>query len=187
MVTFYFIRHGNAYDEAGLQTPESSLNAEGVAQATVLKKFVASKKFTDVLVSPYTRALETCQIATSDKNFNAKIMEDLREVGGKNWPSPLNQVILTSKELSELEIARDQVRKVWQELRSTYKEGRVLVFTHGNLIRILMSLILETEASRFQSFKIDFVSVSTIEISDDGVEIILNVGCPIYRLAEALA
>ena len=190
MVTFYFIRHGNAYDKRGLQTPESALNTEGIKQATILKKFTASKEFTTVLASPYKRAMETCQIATSNQNLDVKIVNDLREVGGDNWPNPLNYSFLSQQELGDLDEARSQVKKMWQELKNNYanstKEDKILVFTHGNLIRILMSLILETDASRFQNFKIDFVSVSTVEIDDSGMETILNVGCPIYRLAETL-
>jgi len=178
MTYFHFIRHGDAYDIRGFQKFDSNLNEFGEAQAKYLQEVLNDECFDHIVVSPLTRARETANISTKNLNQELVTMGSLAEIGNDYfWPNPLQVFGVTSEELDkELASSKVYVDNAWQNLKNSYT-GKVLVFTHGNWIRVLLAILLNLDNSGFQRFKIDYASVTTIEIDEDGHETVLGVSC----------
>lgn len=185
MTTFYFIRHGNAYDEKGEQTPASPLNSDGRSQAEYLGNVLQGGKFNTILASPYVRAQETCQIATKPLNQSYTVVEDLHEVGSKNWPAPTERFLNKEVE-NEFKASVLQVKKAYDDLVQKYQGQAVLVFTHGNWIRVMLAQILGLDILALQHFHIDFVTVTVVSIADDGSTYISTVAADYAKIAKKL-
>ena len=187
MTTFYFIRHGNAYDQNGEQTPTSKLNSEGASQAENLGKALDGVKFDVILASPWQRAQETCHLATKNTGQPVTTLDILTEVGNGNWPSPQeSRGISSNDQLNDYINARDLVRRSWLKLVRDYKGKKVLAFTHGNWIRMLLANILDLSTTNFQTFKIDFASITAIEVDEAENPTILTVSCSVAAIAKKL-
>lgn len=185
MTRFYFIRHGNAYDEKGEQTLASHLNDEGRNQAEYLGKALQGGKFGAIIASPYVRAQETCQIATKLLNQSYTVVENLHEVGSQNWPSPTERFINRQVE-EEFNQSVTQVTESYNDLVAKYKNKSVLVFTHGNWIRVMLAQILGLDILALQHFHIDFVTVTVVSIEDDGSTYISTVAADYAKIAKKL-
>jgi len=193
VTTFYFVRHGNAYDQNGNQNAESHLNADGIAQVEVLAQVLTGAKYDAILVSPLTRAQETAAIATSDVLGPKITVNELAEIGNDYWPNPLQSQDITGardpeKELSE---AKQGVLTTWNNLKKSYSGKKVLVFSHGNWIRVLLSILLDLDDNGFQRFKIQFTSLTIIEVDETKPDentrsAILSISCAPFLIAKNL-
>jgi len=185
VTTFFFIRHGNAYDAKGEQTPTSHLNEEGKTQAEYLGKALQGTSIDVILCSPYTRAQETCQIASSGCGVECRTIEGLKEIGSNDWPAP-TELFVNEKVISEFKQSVEQVKNTYNKLVTDYHEKRVFVFTHGNWIRVLLSTILNLDILALQHFHINFATVTTITIDDQGGTYISSVSADYAKIAKKL-
>lgn len=174
MTTFYFIRHGNAYDEHGLQTSESHLNPTGIREAEVLKNYLKDGHFDSILVSPYNRALDTYKIAAGNLGIAPLVLPELIEVGSGMWPAPTESAVPQVME-EEFNQVKTEVAKFLKESVIKYAGQEVLFFTHGNRIRAIISVILGLDARAQSHLYIDFVSITKIRYNDQGFPVILSV------------
>lgn len=185
MTTFYFIRHGNAYDEKGEQTPANYLNNEGRKQAEYLSKVLARNTFDVILTSPYARAEETCQIATKPLNQEYKVVEALHEVGSENWPAPTERFVNDSVK-NEFKESLEQVKQAYDDLVKNYSGKKVLIFTHGNWIRVMLAQILGLDILTLQHFHIDFVTTTVVTVDASSDTYISSVAADYAAIAKKL-
>ncbi|MCX6783470.1 MAG: histidine phosphatase family protein [candidate division WWE3 bacterium] len=174
MTTFYFIRHGNAYDAHGEQTPESHLNPTGIRQAEVLKSYLKDGRFDSVLVSPFNRALDTCKISAPTSSPKPQIIKELIEVGSGMWPAPTDSAVPQVLE-DEFDAVKKEVANFLKEAVAKYEGQEVLIFTHGNRIRAIISVTLGLDARAQSHLYIDFVSITKIRYDSSGFPTILSV------------
>lgn len=123
------------------------LTAEGRRQAAALKPRLADRKFSKVLVSPLSRAVETCQLAglgdiaeqrpelveldygDAEGLTTAQLRE--RYPGWTVWTHP-------TPGAESFEQVEARLRPLIAELSAT--SGDVAVFAHGHILRVLAAL-----------------------------------------------
>lgn len=167
--TFY--RHGTtSFNEASRPAGrnfDESLSETGKIQAKFLIECVR-EEFDAIICSPLKRARETIEPLSRKLNLDVHIDSDLTErshghLDGKNWEE-IKMLTEGSMTLSVLhsalehdfskwggdtiEEARIRVRSALSRLIEKFDSKRVLVMTHGGIIKIIYALSGETKPKK---------------------------------------
>ena len=173
MLRLVLIRHGDAYDDTGEQEPGSTLNSRGQEQVEALARRLKNAPPTAVYASPYQRAQETAREVNKSLGLEIKTVEGLKEVGTEEWPKP--DTFCDPQVLKDFFKTQEYVERVFREIVGETGEGQVLIFTHGNWIRTLLSKILEGGPEAFVHFQISLASITVLEVDETGFVKILTV------------
>ena len=140
MSRFYFVRHGDAYDEMGIQLEDYPLNNNGRIQTLQLAKRLKDNKFDAMYCSKVKRSIQTCEIVNDVHKMDVIYNSKLNEVGGEVWPQP--GIKSEPAALDSYGKALTNIAGVFKKLKENHKNQEVIIFTHGNWIRVLLSSIL---------------------------------------------
>lgn len=179
MPRLYFVRHGDAYDDEGLQFDDSPLNNYGKVQALQLAKRLKYNKFDAMYCSKLKRSIETCEIVNEVHKKKVKYLSALNEVGGDLWPQPgaiskPENLTDFNKELVKIYSTFKKIYGAREDKGETKQE--VIVFTHGNWIRVLLTKILSNgDPKTFCHFVIHHTSLTIIDVGEDMYEYIITV------------
>lgn len=175
MTRFYFVRHADAYDlETGLQLESYPLNNFGRVQALQLSKRLKDNKFDAMYCSRIRRAMETCEIVNSDHKMDVVYTSALNEVGNENWPQP--GVKISVKHLEDFTETLERIHGFYNKFKKRHKGEEVIIFTHGNWIRSLLTCLLgKGDPETFCRFVIHNTSLTIIDIDDSGYEYVISV------------
>lgn len=174
MSRFYFIRHADAYDQNNVQLEDSSLSNAGKIQALQLAKRLKDNKFAAMYCSKIKRAKETSEIVNEDHGL--KVIYDVRlnEVGEGEWPQP--GVITKPQALTNFKKASKIILEFYTELVKKHEDEEVIIFTHGNWIRVLLTEIIDScMPETFAHFVIHNTSLNIIDVREDGFAHIISV------------
>ncbi len=175
MTRLYLIRHADAYDENGIQLDDYSLNNFGKLQALQLAKRLKSNKFHAMYCSKIRRAIETCEAVNEQHKMQVIYTSALNEVGSILWPQPGIQT-----KPQGLDNFNEVVGTIYESYKKIVKRHRgqeVIIFTHGNWIRVLLSKILNPQnpEKAFSHFLISNSSLNIIDVNDEDYEYIISV------------
>jgi broad specificity phosphatase PhoE len=143
----FLIRHGETeWSASGQHTSRTDLplTPNGVRQAELLARRLASQRFAAVFSSPLRRALETCRIAGLDRE--AIVTDDLREWDYGQYEGRTTDDIRADEPGWTIWTARivggesleDVGRRVDRVIeRALGVDGDVALFGHGHCLRIL--------------------------------------------------
>jgi len=171
MARFYFVRHGDAYDDNFIQTDDSSLNKWGVVQARKLAYRLRDNKFDAMYCSQITRAIETCEAVNKYHNMDVEFKKEFNEVGDEDWPQP--GVISKPGDLHNFHDRSEAIYKTFKGLVKRHRDSKakmteVIIFTHGNWIRALLTMILgDGNPNVFAHFVIHNTSLTIIDVNED--------------------
>ncbi|OGC51629.1 hypothetical protein A2982_01985 [candidate division WWE3 bacterium RIFCSPLOWO2_01_FULL_39_13] len=173
MTRLFLIRHGDAYDEEGLQVDDSPLNNFGKIQALQLAKRLKHNRFDMMYCSRIRRSMETCEIVNEHHKMKVNYTARLNEVGTDTWPQPgIKSVQSDLKDYSE---ATKKIYKTFREIAESNLNNEVIVFTHGNWIRVLLTKILANgDPKTFIHFVVHHTSLNIIDVDDFGFEHIIT-------------
>ncbi len=178
--TIYLIRHANPdYSlEKKLGDKFMPLSKYGKKQATWLAKSLAKKEINLIYSSELQRAKETAQYFSKLSKKRIKIDSRLNEINWINWhrtkyfntceakrPTKLKGYKLLDKKL-DLFQARGR-RLLWDLFRKN-KGKRLAVFCHGNIIKSIITSILNADVIGFLSIEIFQSSITKVLIDSDG-------------------
>ncbi len=175
MTRLYFIRHGDAYDEQGLQLENYPLNNFGRIQALQLAKRLQDNTFDAMYCSRVRRAMDTCQIVNDYHHNTVVYTSALNEVGNENWPQP--GIVTAHAILKDFAKTTEHVYKTYQKICKRHPNQEVVIFTHGNWIRVLLTKILaDGDPKVFTHFVIHNTSLNIIDYDNlTGFEYIITV------------
>jgi broad specificity phosphatase PhoE len=175
MARFYFVRHGDAYDEMGIQLEDYALNNNGRIQALQLARRLRDNKFDAMYCSKIKRSMQTCEIVNDVHKMDVIYNSKLNEVGGEIWPQP--GVIAEPESLASYDKALQNISGVFKKLKEDHKNQEVIIFTHGNWIRVLLSHILAKGSHEtFFHFVIHNTALTIIDVNEvTGFESIITV------------
>ena len=170
--SLWLIRHGETeWSLSGQHTSRTDipLTDRGRERATAMRSFLASHPFSLVLTSPRKRALETCQIAGLGEI--ATIDEDLREWDYGIYEGRTTAEIraqqpgwsiwdATPPEGESLEAVGLRCQRVIDRALSV--GGRVALFSHAHLLRILAATWLGLPPRAGSLFALGTGSISTL-------------------------
>lgn len=175
MTRLYFVRHADAYDEEGIQLDAYSLNNFGRIQALQLAKRLRENKFDLMYCSKIRRSIETCQIVNEEHDMDVIYDARLNEVGDETWPQP--GIPTNPQGCKDFEQAQKDIYETFKDIYTNNRGKEIILFTHGNLIRVLLSKTLnhQSDPETFVHFVIANSSLTIIDIDDNDFEHIITV------------
>ncbi|HHY81901.1 MAG TPA: histidine phosphatase family protein [Clostridiales bacterium] len=175
-----FIRHGKSMLNGSgcyIGSTDCDMGEEGYRQAEKAKELIKDASFDVVLTSPLKRAIQTAQVIGRDYMKDLRlcemdfgIFEGLRyQDAVKKYPEYmekwnadyLNYKIPGGESLNDV---YDRVEDFINSLRGVYE--KVLVITHGGVIRCALSLMLSNR-DHFYRFRVDHGSISIASFDGD--------------------
>ena len=161
MLEIYITRHGATKwnSENRLQGwLNSELTDSGIRNAIQLGKRLSDREFNSIYTSPSKRALETAKLIKADKNTPLIIMGNLKEISFGDWEGKTQEEIeIDFKEeyynfwnkphlynhqyhnAEGLKTFKNRVDEAMKEIISDNTSGKILIVTHGVVIRAIMS------------------------------------------------
>ncbi len=171
MILLYLIRHGETvWTLSGQHTGKTDLplTANGKTEARGLAKSLMNVEFDLVYSSPLKRALETCELAGFEKG--AILDPDLVEWDYGDFEGKTSAEVLKGHPNWNLfqdgcphgESVEAITRRADHFLKKIEKKtGKIAIFSHGHILRVLIARWLGFPASEGQKF---FLETSSITI-----------------------
>ena len=180
MPKVYLLRHGQSEANVRgiLAGPDNSvkLSEKGRRESRIVSKHLQKIEFTHIYSSPISRCLQTVDPLTSAKpqipllleeriqemNYGDWNGKDLKSLSKKReWKSIQNQPskfkFPQGESFTQL---RKRVQSFLNEIES--KTGPILVVSHGDVIKMILTCTLELSTDNFQRFLIQPASISII-------------------------
>jgi broad specificity phosphatase PhoE len=168
----FLIRHGETeWSASGQHTSRTDLplTPNGVRQAELLARRLASQRFAAVFSSPLRRAIETCRIAGLDRE--AIVTDDLREWDYGQYEGRTTDDIRADEPGWTIWTARivggesleDVGRRVDRVVeRALGVDGDVALFGHGHCLRILAARGIELPPAGGARLELSTATVSRL-------------------------
>ena len=178
--TIYLIRHANPdYKlQKKLGDKNMPLSKEGRRQAKLLAKNLANREIELIYSSEFKRAKETASYFSKEIKKPVKINKRLNEIDWKNWhrikyfntcetkrPSGLKNYKELDARLDKMQI---RGRRLLWSIYKKNKAKRVALFCHGNIIKSILTSILNADVIGFLSIEIFQSSITKLIIDSKG-------------------
>jgi len=190
--TFFLVRHA-AHDNVGGylagRTPGIRLGEAGRAQAGRLGERMRRERFVAILASPRERTQETAAaIASACGGLPVTTAPELDEVDFGAWSGKSFDVLnddplwrrwnsvrsLTRTPAGEnMHDVQSRVLRLMERLRRDHPEDAVVLVSHADVIKSVVSHVLGLPADAWPRFDIGPASVSTITVGDWGAQVLL--------------
>lgn len=194
MTRFLFIRHG-AHDLlfkriAGRQ-PDVHLNEEGRRQAEQLAPRLSRLPIDAIFSGPLERARETAEPVCRALNLPLQIAEEFTEIDPGEWTNRTFEELQNVSGWSDFNTFRScttapggesmlevQVRVVRKLRELSARHQFAVVFSHGDVIRAIVTLVLGMPLDLFLRIEIDPASLTLIEFGENFARVLfLNLPC----------
>lgn len=185
MAKIYLVRHGESVaNTKGIyqgQTYDTPLSAMGKRQAMALARYFENVTIDKIFASPLIRTKETAQKVASFKHVEIVNTREIIETNHGQWEGLEKRVILnTWHNLYQLwltkpsgvtfpggETFQETKRRVVWWWNNIIKENTdLLVVTHDNIIRIIVSEVLGLKLDNIWKFNLHPAAVTIIEIDN---------------------
>ena len=167
---------------------DMNLSPRGHEQATLLAKFLRTRKLDALYASPMKRVQQTLAPFLNNGAPPQIIVPDLREVDfgdwtGMNWEQVSQKFqLLTHEWLEHIERGmapngetgpqfRARVEPALREIIKKHPGHTVGIVCHGGVIRMILSILLELPLPRTNMFEIEYAGVSQIALYPSHAEI----------------
>ena len=191
MTTLFLIRHGlTAQTGRSLygQTRGIRLDHRGRAQAEQVADRFAAVKLTAIYSSPLERCTETVEPLGRLQRLPVVARDDLIEMDAGSWTGRSLASLRRLKRWGEVqrspstfrfpdgESFEEALARTTAAVRSIarrHRRGRVVVATHGDLVRVLMAHYAGAPLDAFQRTVIDTASVSVVVLDRGEARVLL--------------
>ena len=187
-VTLILIRHGlTDWNEQGrlLGRTHVPLNASGRAQAEAVAHALRDENVQAVLASPLRRAQETAEPIARRLGLTVETECDLDEVwlgrwAGKTWQEIyddpdarcfVNDALHVSDAFEPAARIRERVLRLAERLQHTHPGHTLVLVSHGDPLRVLVSHYLSMPLGSYRSLQIANGSISRLRLRDDGAQL----------------
>ncbi len=182
---------------------ETPLSDKGRAQARQLAEGCRRYRAAALYSSPALRARQTAEPVSAAIGLPVQVNEGLREADMGELEGMLHRDVRTKwPELAELmrrdmgavtfpggESVRNMQDRAWaalHELAARHGDDTVIAVTHQYTVRALVCKVLELPLSRFESFDLASVCITTVETTPRGVRLVnLNDTCHVDAAVNA--
>jgi probable phosphomutase (TIGR03848 family) len=191
MATLFLIRHGlTAVTGSRLygRTPGIHLDERGRRQAAALVERFEGVRLTAVYSSPLERCVETVEPLAAARHLEVRTAAGLQEMDAGEWtgrtlPSlrrtklwhtvqhnPSRFAFPGGESFVDAEArALDEINRI----AARHPRGRIVVGTHGDLVRVLIAHFTGAHLDQFQRVIADPASVSAVHLADGVPRILL--------------
>ncbi|MGL4307873.1 MAG: histidine phosphatase family protein [Cetobacterium sp.] len=194
MLEIYFIRHGQTeWNTQGMMQGRnnSPLTTEGKEQAKKLSKYLENEVFTALLSSPLGRAMETAEIIKGNRDQSIDTIDEFQEIAmGKVEGIPRSEFEITYPEeffnfwndaskynpsIFEGESYADVLLRAKEGLKkliSIYPEGKIIVVTHGVMLKAICNVVLNHGIEEFTNQEVpENTSVTIVKYDNENFSI----------------
>jgi len=177
-IELWLVRHGETeWSKTGQHTGRTDLplTEVGIAKAKELRRLLDGQKFEAVFTSPLKRAAETCRLAgfenpTIDPNlqewdygaYEGKTTHDIRKER-PDWDL-WRDGVENGESIDEVARRADQVI---ESAVSVAQSGRVALFAHGHILRVLTARWLSLTPDYAKRFALTTASLSILSYERD--------------------
>jgi probable phosphoglycerate mutase len=185
-----FVRHAESQaNKDGIlagRLPKIGLSDTGMQQALRLKKSFEMLDFDSIYTSPIQRCLDTARMVFGDERELIHASE-LMEMDFGDWTG---QKLSELTKLKEWEVVqrdpasfafpngesftqlRDRVDLALSNIQaSQQKDSRIVIFTHADVVKMVVCHLLDAPLSKFQSIIVNPASLTLIDIDQDKLKI----------------
>ena len=180
MPKVYLLRHGQSEANVRgiLAGPDNSVNLsdKGVRESRIVSKHLQKIEFTQIYTSPISRCIQTINSFISAKPQIPLLIEDrLQEMNYGDWNGKELKALSKKREWKSIQNQPSkfkfpqgesflQLRKRVQSFLTEIERvpGPVLVVSHGDVIKMMLTCTLDLSTDNFQKFLIQPASVSII-------------------------
>ena len=183
MTTIFFLRHAESLaNELGVlagRTPGVRLSERGLKQAKGLVKQLSNYRFDVVISSPLERCIQTIEPFRKKADISTVEMEAFQEMDYGNWSGKNLKKLAQKKEWKIIqntpetftfpkgESFRNAAKRINNALISIerdFKDQNILIVSHGDIIKIAITLLLGLQLKNFQKITIDPASLTAFNI-----------------------
>lgn len=187
MTTLFLVRHGLTAQTGRTlygRTRGIGLDERGRAQAGHLAHRLAPLRPTAIYSSPLERCVETVQPLAASCRLKVMERDALIEMHAGSWTGKPLARLRRTKAWGDVQRRPDTFRfpgggesfeearvRATAEVRSIakrHRRGRVVVATHGDILRVLLADLTGAPLARFQRIVVDTASVSVVTIDREG-------------------
>ena len=187
--TFYLVRHA-AHDNVGGflagRMPGIRLGEAGRGQAERLGQRMASEQFDAIYASPRERTQETAAAIGSPRGLAVHTADELDEVDFGQWSGKTFDVLNTDPAWRQWNTVRSLSRTAGGEsmldvqrrvltlvelLTAEHEGGRIVLVSHADIIKTLVSHVLGLPIDAWPRFDIGPASITTVVVGDWGAKL----------------
>jgi probable phosphomutase (TIGR03848 family) len=187
MATLFLVRHGLTAQTGRMlygQTDGIGLDDRGRAQAEHLAARLTQVRPTAIYSSPLERCVETVGPLAAARGLPLVVREPLIEMHAGSWTGKPLARLRRTKAWDEVQLRPDTFRfpgggesfaeareRSIGELRAIarrHRRGRVVVATHGDILRVMLADLAGAPLERFQRIVVDTASVSVVTLDASG-------------------
>ena len=187
MTTLFLVRHGLTAQTGRTlygQTGGIGLDRRGRAQAEYLATRLAPVRPTAIYSSPLERCVETVEPLAAACRLSVVTRDRLIEMHAGSWTGKPLARLRRTKAWVEVQRrpdtfrfpgggesfaeARDRSIEELFAIARRHRRGRVVVATHGDILRVMLADLTGAPLERFQRIVVDTASVSVVTIDASG-------------------
>lgn len=190
MPQLYLLRHAESEANAKgvLAGRDNSVNltTKGRKDSHRLNSLLAKIEFTSIYSSPITRCLQTIKpYLENHSKIDLQITDSLIEMDYGSWSGKKLSDLCKKKEWMLIQSQPSDFTfpngESFQEMRRRVKkflnslidlEGPILLVSHGDVIKMALSITLDLPLNKFQNFMISPASLSSVNYSKSSKSII---------------
>ncbi len=156
------------------------LNRKGKTQAEKLYNYLKKEEFDAIYSSTLKRAYHTIKDIADYQNKDVITIADLMEINFGDWEGlTFSEIEEDYPELAEkwatdptcckppegehIKEVEERVGKTIDRIIDKNADNKILIATHGGVVRIIIAYLLELPLSRIFSIEVDNVSISRIK------------------------
>ena len=182
MTLIYLLRHAESLaNEKGILAGRSDvgLSERGKSQSQSLAKTLKDLEIDRIVISPIKRCSETISPFVSlRKNTSYEVMEDFQEMDYGNWSGKRLKFLSLKRDWRKVQNTPEEftfpngesfldawgrVSRGMKSLSTRYPKSKILVVTHGDIIKMAIAHTLGADLKSFQKIRVEPASLSGIE------------------------
>jgi broad specificity phosphatase PhoE len=190
VTVFHLLRHGQHVLQGRVlagRTPGIGLSTMGRAEIAAVADRLANEDIVALYSSPLQRTRETAEILSERLDLPIQYREDLLELDFGEWTGLTFDAVRTDERWPAWRDCRsiatipggESMRQVQEravealfDLRQTHRDGRVLIVSHGDVIRAALLFALGMPLDFYSRIEVGLASINTIHIDNSGIRVL---------------
>ena len=190
MTVFHLLRHGQHVLQGRVlagRTPGIGLSTMGRAEIAAVADRLANEDIVALYSSPLQRTRETAEILSERLDLPIQYREDLLELDFGEWTGLTFDAVRTDERWpvwrdcrsiatipggESMRQVQDRAVEALFDLRQTHRDGRVLIVSHGDVIRAALLFALGMPLDFYSRIEVGLASINTIHIDNSGIRVL---------------
>lgn len=181
----YLIRHGQVeegyHKVFGGSRINMGLSPRGVKQGEAVAEWLKDTPLDAMYASPMLRVQQTLAPMAAQRGMQPQILPGLREMDfgdwtGNTWDEIQSKFGMSAFDWLEIiesnripngeDVAslKSRVQECMLKIIHAHPQGKVAVYCHGGIIRVILALLLEVPLAHLAHFNIEYGSISLVEL-----------------------